>query len=304
MLLNSFFVCRADESINDISEVITSSNSLDNDYAEYYAGIADYKNATKEYNSYSSDWTLLENTVATLEAEYLNEKNVLLLQEGKISYKVNVEENAKYNVFIKYKVINEDGLNAKIGVQIDGKTPFQQAATIEIPCYWENATDIRSDDFGNEFAPEQSQYDGFVKKALYDRSGIVLHPYEFAFSKGEHEITIEMVSGSIALSEISLQIPDDSNISYSQIKEIYTTKGYEEYSSSPIKIEGEDADLKNTNDIVPESDSSSKVLSPSSAKASVINSIGGKNWKNSTDEIVWKIDVPESALLTQQKIQK
>ena len=296
MLLNSFFVCQADENVNNISEIITSSNNSNNDYAEYYAGIADYKNATKEYKSYSSDWTLLENTVASLEAEYSNEKNVLLLQEGKFSYKVIVDENAIYNVFIKYKVINKDGLDAKIGLQIDGKTPFEQAAAIEIPCYWENATDIRSDDFGNEFAPEQSQYDGFVKRALYDRSGIVLHPYEFAFSKGEHEITIEMVSGAVAFAEISLLIPDNSSISYSQVKETYKSKGYKEYGSSPIKIEGEDADLKNTNDIVPESDTSSKVLSPSSAKVSVINSIGGKNWKNSTDEIVWNIDIPESAL--------
>ena len=294
-VLNNFLISGAEtnDNITGISNVDAHSYS---DYANYEENLKNYKTGNDEYTVSGSDCNLFEDAIGELKDNYLNENNVLLLKAGKVTYNFMVEENAKYNICIKYKIISEDSLDAKIGVEIDGKTPFDQASVINIPCYWENASEVRRDDFGNEITPEQTTYNGFVKRPLYDSTGIVLNPYEFAFSKGEHQVTFDLQSGAIALAEISLSRPDNSEIRYSDLESSYKAKGYKFYGSSPVKIEGEDAVLKNSNDIVPESDNSSKVLSPSNPKLSVINCIGGKNWKNSTDEIVWEIDVPESAL--------
>lgn len=277
------------------AEVNTQTSDLNN-YDSYFSSIKDYKDGNKEVSFSGADCTYYDDTIAERQDNYSNENNVLIWKKGRISYSFNVDSNSKYNISLKYKVINEDGLNAEIGLKIDGKTPFDNADEIAVPRYWQNATGIRKDDFGNEFSPEQIPFDGFVKKALYDDTGIVLYPYEFGLSSGTHEITLQLNSGELAISEISLCLPDNAKLTYDNIKKNYKENGYEEYNSEKIVVEGESATLKNTNSIVPKSDNTSKVLTPSSTTVSVVNHIGGSNWKNSTEEIIWTVDVPENAL--------
>lgn len=243
-----------------------------------------------------TEFSLLEGSIGSFENEYLEENNVVLLKSGAVSFSFSSDQDLSCYILLKYFVPGNDGLDARINIKIDGEYPFEQAESIGLPRYWENATEVRRDDFGNEIAPEQVPYNGFIKRPLYDNTGINLYPYEFNFSKGKHTITVGLISGELAISEISIINPDNANLDYSVVKESYLKKGYHEYQSSPIKIEAENAILKNTNDIVPESDNTSKKLSPSSPKSSIINCIGGTNWKNSTKEIVWSIDVPEDAL--------
>ena len=248
-----------------------------NNYSKYINSFSDYKNSNTDILLFNSD----ENN------GIINVQNDKILQ-----HKVTVSEKSLFNISLSYR-ITEKNTDTSVGVLIDGSYPFDDASEISLPSMWEDGGEIRSDDFGNEFSPEQKLYDGFVTRPLIDETGVVIYPYVFALSEGEHIIELEF-SGNIEIKSIILSAPDDGSISYKDYISAYSRKG--EYKGKPVIIEGEDAFIKNRNSIIPMADNSSKKLTPSNVTFSRINYIGSTNWKNSTEEIVWEINVPEDGL--------
>lgn len=301
-----------------VAVIIASNNCVSADDLKVYSqgeihsseeGSVETK-SIKDYDMYISDNTdffsakeniiIKANTFVSAEhvivGNYLDENNMVFWNSGSIKYRFNVQNGGRYNLSLKYLCISDNNMNAEIGLSVDDKLPFREASNIEIKRMWTNAAEVRKDDFGNEFAPEQTAYEGFCTIPLYDNTGVVLDPYEFCLESGNHEITLVLNSGKLALSEIALTVPDNAEKAYKEVAEEYSKNGYKEYSRKSIVIEGEKAEIKNTNSIVPLSDNTSKLLTPSSATNTVINYIGSTNWENSTEEISWNVNVPEDGL--------
>lgn len=288
-------VVLADESNAQASAEETKIGVQDNISESYNA----YINSFSDYSYATEDIVLPGNVgIASEDTEILNieNENAIALSSGSVTYSFEVPANAFYNISIKYKALGDSGMDAQLAIKLDGIAPFSGAEMITVPTIWQDAGEIRTDDFGNQFSPEQVMYDDYVTKPLYDDTGVVLYPYDFAFSAGKHNVTIELLSGELAIAEVILSIPDDSVQSYSEIKKKYKENGYTEYDGKAVVIEGENAALKNSNSIIAVSDNTSKVLTPSSTTNSVINYIGSNNWSNSTQEITWNVSVPESGL--------
>jgi len=253
--------------------VITDNNN----YNKYINSFSDYKNSSTDIFLFNSD----ENN------------GIISVQNDKIlRYKVTVPEKSLFNISLSYR-ITEKNTDTYLGVLIDGSYPFDDASEISLPSMWVDGGEIRSDDFGNEFSPEQNLYDGFVTRPLIDETGVIIYPYVFALSEGEHIIELKFL-GNVEIKSIILSVPDDGSISYKDYISAYSGKG--EYTGKPVVVEGENAFVKNRNSIIPMADNSSKKLTPSNVTFSRINYIGSTNWKNSTEEIVWKINIPEDGL--------
>ena len=227
----------------------------------------------------------------------IQDEELVTLQSGvSKTYRFVVPENARYNLRISYRSSVGSVLDTEIGIKVDDNYPFPSASNMVLPRMWQDATAIREDDLGNQFSPEQVAYEGFVTKALYDQTGVVIHPYEFALAAGEHTITLEINAGEIEIAEVILAVPDDAKITYKSLSAIYEKEGYTKYEGTPLVVEGEDANIKSNNSIISLSDSTSKQLTPASATKSLINYIGATNWQSSNEEICWTIDVPEDGL--------
>ena len=237
---------------------------------------------------YSEDLEIKEN--------YSGAEKAVIFEKGTLIYEFSVSEASDYNLFLDYKVISDNDMNAEISVLIDGEVPFEGAERIEIRKMWTDGGEIRKDNYGNEFTPEQSEYDGFVNTAVYDATGIISEPYLFNLSKGEHTITLELKDGKIALSGITFEAVENTDRTYKDIETEYKENGYKAYEGKTLVLEGENAWLKNSDSIIALADNSSKILTPSSATHSKINYIGSSNWKNLNDEITWQIDIPEDGL--------
>ena len=260
------------------------------DYAAYISDKTDLPSAKENITIKANAFISAEHAEVR---NYLDENNTVFWNGGSITYRFNVQNGGRYNLSLKYQCLSDNNMNAEIGLLIDGKLPFGEASNIEIKRMWTNAAEVRKDDFGNEFAPEQTAYEGFLIIPLYDNTGVALDPYELCLESGNHEITLVLNSGKLALSEIALTVPDNAEKTYKEVAEEYSKNGYKEYSGKSIVIEGEDAEIKNINSIVPLSDNTSKLLTPASATNTVINYIGSTNWGNSTEEISWNVNVPE-----------
>lgn len=217
--------------------------------------------------------------------------------DGKVTYTFDVPADAVYNIQLDYAIIGDSERDLEMGVMIDGAYPFDEADELEMPRIWVDATDFRTDAIGNQFAPEQKSYEGFVKKSLYDSSGASVFPMEFYFTAGTHEVSIVIdKSESVAIASIGLIVPESVLPSYEDVAKEYAANGYKSVAVAPIVIEGERADLKSTRSLVPYADNSSNEVTPSSPTVSQINYIGGANWKLPNEEVVWYIDVPADGL--------
>ena len=268
------------------------NDSISDSYVNYIESFSDYSYATESI-SVKGNLGLID---AQGKAKIVEESNAIALYGGSITYTFDIPSNAFYNISFKYKSLNDNGIDVKVAIEIDGVTPFNNAQNIVIPTVWQNDDEVRTDDFGNQFSPEQIPYNDYVTKPVYDDTGVILYPYDFAFSTGKHTVTIEILSGELELAEVILSVPDSSTKSYEEIKKEYEENGYKEYNGTPLVIEGEEAKLKNSNSIIALSDNTSSVLTPSSTTKSVINYIGSNNWSNSTQEITWSLKVQESGL--------
>lgn len=279
--------------VQNDSNVIHEIDEITNeDYITYIDKFSDYsypaENETVKGNSCTFD--------SNSNVKNIEDNNAIALYRGSITYNFDIPTDALYNICLNYKNLNNNGIDVEIAIKIDGKYPFEKAQNITLPTIWQDASEIRIDDFGNQFSPEQIVYNNYVTKPLYDDTGVTLFPYDFAFSTGSHTITIEIITGEIALKEVILSVPDSSVKSYNEVKKEYVNNSYKEYKGAPLVIEGEDAELKNSNSLIPISDNTSSLLTPSSTTKSVINYIGSNNWSNSTQEISWTLKVPETGL--------
>lgn len=273
----------------------SGSVELNDNYSKYISSIGNYQYADSSIVLDPLSYSTSGNKVLDIKSLY-GEENVLILNpNSSVTYDFSVKDNCSYNLILKYKIYDESGMDAKIGIEIDGTYPFAAAEEIEIPRMWADAGEFRKDDFGNQFSPEQTDYQGFVSKRLFDTTGEITEPYLFGFSKGNHQLTLSVKSGSIAILQIIISVPDKP-AKYSDLMGEYERNGYKKYNGEQIVTEGENASIKNSNSIIPLSDNSSKIPAPSSSVKTLINYIGSTNWQNATDEITWEIDVPDDGL--------
>jgi len=267
------------------------------DYVSYLSKNSAFNKATADIIKKGTEYSS-ENGSSVKVGDIYGESNVLLWesQKGSVNYTFNIPSDAFYNIVFEYVLLDSSERDLDLGIMIDGKYPFDEANKLELPRIWADAGDFRTDDIGNQFAPEQKPYEGFTSKALFDISGSSVYPLEFALTKGTHTITVVTNSDSWAIKTIKLASPDSNAPTYAELSKEYKTKGYKSVDVAPIVIEAENADLKSTRSLVPYADNSSNMVTPSSPTVSQINYIGGSNWKMPNEEISWYIDVPADGL--------
>lgn len=283
MLISSFSFTAAADDINKSQETGYAQESDEPKYVEYLSSVKDKSIAKDSIKISVSD-------------EISGEDDFFVLENKSLVVNAEIAEDARYNIALEYKVLGDDGLDAEISLQVDGEVFFPQMKSVRLARFWKSDGQKRVDSLGNEFAAEQVAFDSFTTRSLYDSAGVIVNPYEFYLSKGSHKLNLTAVSGKIAVKAIYLSVPDNSSVSYKELSESYKEKNYNTYSGKDIFIEGENEFIKNAKSIIPLSDNSSAYLTPADPVNTKVNYIGSTNWQNSTEEIVWKVNVPEDGL--------
>lgn len=277
--LNVFYAAPVDETDNGDK---TTQNSV---YQGYYSDSA-FEKATDKLElgaeNYISGGTLTEDGKA-----YKLEKG------NAIEFSFNILEDAAYNIAVSFASLDEITESYKISLKIDGKTPFAECEELILNALWTDDGEIRTLSNGDQVSPLQKHKDGFYLQKLIDEEGIVLYPYEFMLSKGEHTITFEAISKDLLIEKVCL-LPPEIIKSYNEVSKDYSR--YEKYTGPQIVIEAEKTLYKNAYSLSSKSDQSTADISPSSATNAIINYIGGTTWNTPGSEITWKVYAPKDGL--------
>ena len=178
--------------------------------------------------------------------------------------------------------------NCVVSLDINGKLPFFEAQTLTFPTFWENDGKPKKDKSGNEFSPVQVITDEYSFVPAQDYSGESEYPYVFEINAGDNSLRFTLVEGIMSVRRIAL-VPAKVLAGYSD------KSSDEEKSDSYYEvIEGEDAVLKASASLIPLSDDSSPDVLPNSPVLGKINYIGGSNWSNPNDTLIWDFSVKQS----------
>lgn len=202
-----------------------------------------------------------------------------------VKFLVQIPQEELYAIKFNYKAVDSGTVSMEFYLTVDGKYPFSEAQKVVLPRIWKDS-EKRYDGMGNQISSKHIPYDEIYSYSLTDtdESG---EPYVFSLSEGEHEISISAVTGEFYLDEVVFSIPQ-------QYENYIKPADGNFYSGEPIIMEGEDALLKSDYALVGKSDSSTVKVTPNNTNLQRINYVGGSNWRDAGETILWETNVPES----------
>lgn len=238
----------------------------------------------------SVDLNLKTATVENGKPIFKNGSLILGDETGSATLSTEIGQSAVYNIEMEWKPIST-GVNAEFGLMVDDKYPEPGMEKIVLSRIWKNASDKPTlDSFGNEYAPEQEEKGGYLSEILLGKDGTSVDPFSIRLNEGKHEIRLIGFNQAIEVKRITLCKPEEIE-TYSDASANYkTVKG----KAGIIYLQGEDADEKTSNTIIPKSDNSDSGMTPSDPYKQKINCIGGTSWQSPGEKLKWNFNVEES----------
>ena len=208
--------------------------------------------------------------------------------EGSFSYQLNVPETGIYSVQMTYCPIVSNTSEISVSLAIDGEVPYDTASRLKLNKVYQNKTEIKTDDVGNQVRPAQEQIELWQTTWLGDSDGLFNEPVFFYLEKGTHEITLSSEKAYFALETIRFAQPEEVSDYDTYVSSVNASVSKESTPSGVVRIEGENAVLKSDSVLYPTYDNSSSSISPSDPKHMLYNSSG--NWEKALQTITWQVD--------------
>lgn len=204
------------------------------------------------------------------------------LTDSPVTLSVSVPAAALYTVGISY-IPTDDGIgDIEAGVKINGKYPFDEAKKLYFPRFWKDEAENRKDGLGNEFAAKQVPFGEYCFSNALDVTKRTDSKYTVYLNAGINTVELIPVSGKIKLEYIEFGVEETVDFYKAP------ASNGKMYGGKPIIIEGEKPYLKNSYWLSAKNDNMSAGITPRSSVKSLVNYIGGSNWKNAGEAIIWE----------------
>ena len=276
----------------------TSSESLfeytvrENSYEAYLEKFAQKPLPKGEILLAGGEYSASEGDIETLTSYEGLEGNIINTSDtGYVEWKFDVKEAGLYNIGLTYYPVEGKRSAIERELRIDGEIPFNEAGILSFSRLFEDKTDIKQDNRGNDIRPSQIEKPMWQTIALRDSEMLYEDPLKFYFEAGTHTIRLTAIKEPIIIQSIRLYQEEELK-SYGEVSSAYTVEAYpkEEYSQV---WQAEDTFLKSDATIFPLLDRSSSMTEPFEYDAIKLNIIGGNNWNKSGQWISWNISVPK-----------
>lgn len=172
-------------------------------------------------------------------------ENVLVWNsaEGSFSYTLNVPETGLYCVQASYCPIVSNTAEISVSLAIDGEVPYDTASRLKLNKVYQNQSEIKTDDSGNQVRPTQEQTELWQTSWIGDSDGLFNDPVFFYLEKGTHEITLSSQKAYFALESLRFAQPDEVPTYAEYTDSVNAAVSKEDTPSGVVRIEGENAVL-------------------------------------------------------------
>ena len=271
------------------AETVEESTSLfvkQKTYSEYYDEIAGAARPDKEV---MLEYVDAANGAQVEIGSYEGKDNVIIWsnEEGSLNFTVDVPETGAYSMFMSYYQIEGSTATSEFSVLLDGVSPYDTAARINIPRIWASKYPITVDSKDNDVRPPQVEKPMWTSTPFKDEDGLFNDPLLFYLEKGEHTITIESEKAMLAIEYIKLYNKQDAPAYVKPSEsELAANSGAE-----TIKVQGENYLYVNAQTLFPTYDRGNYLTEPSHPTKQRYNTVGDGTWDTTGQTITWEMDV-------------
>ena len=255
-------------------------------YSDYYDEIADMARPNKEVEM---TYAGAEDGAEVNVGRYEGKDNIIVWanEEGKVNFEVDVPEDGAYSIEMAYIQIEGGTSVSEVSVLLDGVSPYDSAARVNIPRIWKSANAIEEDSKGNHVRPVQIEDPMWTVTSFKDEDGLFNEPLLFALTAGKHTITLESERAMFAIEYIKLfNVQEYDKYSAPSASDLSANAGAEN-----IKIQGEEYAYTNSQTLFPTYDRGNYLTEPSDPTKQRYNTVGDGTWDNSGQAITWNFKV-------------
>ncbi len=206
----------------------------------------------------------------------------------------SVKEEGYYTLSFDYQYIVEGNKNTTYDILIDGKLPFEEAASLKLARMWTNESEIKEDANGDDINPKQVEAQIWRSYTLYDKEGFYDTPVMFYLTPGDHTLTMAMSTDFVSLRNVVLTCQQELPSYTDYMKEHASAKKYD--GEENIVVQGEAAVYKSEMYLIPQNDITNPLTQPYSPAKIKLNTFGGANWKLTGETVQWDVPVEAAGL--------
>lgn len=211
-------------------------------------------------------------------------------EKSEMAFSLEVSEAGLYQLRVDYMSCETSGTEILRTVLINGEMPFEEARGMLLRRLYTDG-ERGEDALGNQIRPTQIEVPKRQQVLLRDYMGYITEPLSFYLNKGKNTITLSADSAPCLLYGLSA-VPVEPEPSFSKNAAGTVTE------AEPITVQGEDATLKTSPMLYPDCDRVTADTTPSSPSVHLLNIIGGDNWSEPNQAILWDFDVETAGYYT------
>lgn len=192
-------------------------------------------------------------------------------------------EDGQYEIWLTYRNTSQAILPTDMDIALDGGYPFSELHSVQFRSLWVDEGVFPQDRYGNENSTIPYAADVTLEAGLSDSASRTMTPFLFELTAGEHELTLTVQDGEIALSALTLKAPT----AYAPYEQGDTSGDH------IIVIEAEKITSRNSSSIRANGEYIT-TLSPYSTDRRLINHLAGSSFNQAGDVATWSFTVEEA----------
>lgn len=135
---------------------------------------------------------------------YVEDGAICTLEDGSVTFEVDVPEAGFYNIRVKYYPTEGKNSTIERALYINGEIPFENAQYLEFSRIWVNAEEITRDSRDNDVRPKQAEAGQWMEVTIKDSDGYYQDAFDFYFEAGKNTITLESVKEPMKIGSLTL----------------------------------------------------------------------------------------------------
>ncbi len=269
------------------------------DDERFTEGLMDRENTYAAYEQTHADKPQGGEAITLTPDAFVTEANTPADYEGKLALLFAGEADSAtatfevptagmYELQFDYYPIPGNTREVELGLELDGKFPFSEAATVTLERAWKDQTAIRTDPVtDNQYSPRQEEAPMWLSARLKNRDGSYRGAYRFYLEAGTHTLQLTALQTAFAFGGCAF-VPAEKVPTYA---EYIAQNGKPQDGRFMQVLEAEVASLKSDQTLVPANDRTSPNTSPYNVSKIRMNVIGS-NWSAPAQWIEWTFTVP------------
>lgn len=206
---------------------------------------------------------------------------------------ITVAEKGSYALSFDYFLLTDGLQSTEYSIQVNGESPDGGAGRFVLPPLWKNVSDeFPRDRFGNEVMPSQRRAEEWLTATWADSNPLNPDPLMVRLNEGKNKIRVTVANGELLGGKITVSMPGGLP-SYREYAE--QNGGRKPVESTLIVLEAEKSDYKNDTTINPLPSRDQGVV-PYDTNLLLLNTLGGKTWKQSGQTVYYDITAEQEGL--------